>query len=67
MKKIPTMQVSDLIEQLAGLPKDAEISFSGLTFERIKGRGKNYQIEFREGPYLSKDGVLKVAVPSDDY
>lgn len=67
MKKIPTMQVSDLIEQLAGLPKDAEISFTGLTFYRIKNRGDMYQIEFNEGPYLSQDGVLKVAVPSDDY
>lgn len=64
MKSTPTITVEQLRDSIKNLPNDAEISFSGLTFYRVKQRGKNsYQIEFNEGPYLSEDGALKVQNP----
>lgn len=64
MKHIPTITVEELRNEIKSLPNDADISFSGLTFQRVKSRGNNtYQIEFNEGPYLSEDGVLKVQNP----
>ena len=42
--------VGDLKRQLAGLPDDTELRFQGgMTFYRLKGRGKNMvQLEFNE-------------------
>jgi hypothetical protein len=41
--------VKELIERLQGCNPNAKIDFSGMTFYRVKGRGKNLvQIEFNE-------------------
>lgn len=62
--RVPLIPVHTLLESLQALPDDAEISFSGLTFYRVKPRGNNvFQIEFNELVSRSPDGVLTVVDP----
>ena len=61
MPPIPTIPISQLLQELSGLPADCEISFSGLTFYRVKQRGEKLaQIEFAQQVFLDEQGRVVV-------
>lgn len=58
---VPTIPVGQLRQALAGLADDDEISFSGLTYLRVKARGPHLsQVEFSEQVYLDAQGRVVV-------
>lgn len=60
-REIPTISVGQLRQELSSWHDDDEISFSGLTFYRVKGRGEHLaQIEFNEPVYLDESGRVVV-------
>lgn len=57
----PTITVGELREQLSQWKDEDRISFSGLTFYRIKGRGESLaQVEFNQPVYLDERGRVVV-------
>lgn len=59
--EIPTITVGELRKALAIWHDTDRISFSGLTFHRVKGRGGRLaQIEFNELVYLDDSGRVVV-------
>ena len=61
MKKIATIPLDQLRQALSGYPDDYKVSFSGLTFYRLKTRGpKLLQVEFEESVYRNEQGKLIV-------
>lgn len=61
MKKVPTITVGQLKEELALYSDDTELSFSGLEFYRLKMRGdKLVQVEFNQSVYLNDKGDVVV-------
>jgi len=62
--KYPTITVGRLREELAPWHDDDLISFSGLSFYRVKGRGDHLaQLEFNELVYLDEAGRVVVQNP----
>jgi len=60
-RAIPTISVGLLRQQLSVWHDDDEISFSGLTFNRVKGRGEHLaQVEFMEQVFLDESGDVAV-------
>ena len=56
---IPTIKLGDLRKRFEGYPDDYEVSFSGLTFSRVKPRGKKFlQIEFEEVVHRDENGDI---------
>lgn len=63
-RPVPTITVGRLREALAIYDDDCELSFSGLTFCRIKSRGENLaQVEFNELVHLDSEGRVVVQNP----
>lgn len=63
-RPIPTITVGQLREELAPWHDNDLISFSGLSFYRVKGRGEQLaQIEFNELIYLDDAGNGTVQSP----
>lgn len=61
MSDYPTITVGRLREALSIWKDDDLISFSGLTFQRVKGRGDHLaQVEFNELVYLDEQGRVVV-------
>ena len=64
MTKLPELEkitVGDLKQYLRVFDDDCEVSFSGLTFYRLKGRGdKLVQIEFGQQVYRNDEGEVVV-------
>lgn len=57
----PTITVGQLRQELAGLADECEVSFSGLTFYRVKMRGDNLaQVEFAQPVFLDEQGHVVV-------
>jgi hypothetical protein len=53
--------VEQLVSQLRNFPQQAEVSFSGLAFYRLKQRGPDLvQVEFNEVVYRRDDGTMCV-------
>lgn len=51
--------VGALLDQLRGYPRDMELFFGGLRFNRLKHRGDRLlQLEFHEQVYRTSDGEL---------
>ena len=60
-KQLPLLTVGELIQQLSVFDKDAEVSFSGLDFYRLKLRGeKLLQVEFNQSVYRNSEGLVVV-------
>lgn len=60
----PTITVGKLRQALSIWHDDDLISFSGLSFYRIKGRGEHLaQLEFNELVYLDEQGRVAVQNP----
>lgn len=60
-RDVPTITVGQLRQDLAIWHDDDLISFSGLAYNRIKGRGDHLaQIEFMEQVFLDGDGRVVV-------
>lgn len=56
-----TISIGTLLDQLEGLPKDTQISFSGLDFYRVKRHGPDLvQIEFNQSIYRTSEDLLVV-------
>jgi len=65
--KIPTITVGELRRALSLYSDDAELSFGGLEFYRVKSRGEHLaQIEFNQAVYLDSNGK-KVARMQESY
>lgn len=64
-KELPTISVRRLREELSIYPDDYAVSFSGLSFYRVKLRGeKLLQIEFEQIVYLDpKTGNVVIDNP----
>ena len=61
LPEVPKITVGDLKRQLSLFDDDIEISFSGLTFYRLKMRGsKLVQIEFGQQVYRDDNGEVVV-------
>lgn len=60
----PTISVQDLRDELALYPSHYRVSFSGLTFYRVKQRGPEIiQIEFDEAVHRTAEGRVVVENP----
>ena len=60
-KPLPTITVGELRADLALWNDSDLISFSGLTYARVKGRGAQLaQVEFNELVYLDESGNVVV-------
>lgn len=60
-KEIPTITIGELRAALSNWSDEDHISFSGLTFNRIKGRGEHLaQVEFNEPVFLDESGNVVV-------
>lgn len=63
-REIPTIPVGQLRAELKNWADDDLISFSGLTFYRVKGRGEHLaQVEFNELVFLDDEGRVVVQNP----
>lgn len=61
MPEPPTIELGQLLDQLAGLPRSTRVSFGGLRFYRVKHRGDDLvQIEFNEQVFLDEQGRVVV-------
>lgn len=61
MPDYPTITIGQLREALDGFPDDTRISFSGLSFMRIRPAGEGcVQVEFNEPVYLDAAGHVVV-------
>lgn len=61
MPDYPTITIGQLRKELAPWHDDDLITFSGLTFYQIKGRGDHLaQVEFNEPVYLDESGCVVV-------
>lgn len=61
MSNYPTITLARLRQELNGLPDETNISFSGLSFYRIRPAGEGcVQVEFNEPVYLDPDGRVVV-------
>ncbi len=57
----PTVELGDLLDALQGYPRTTRVSFSGLTFYRVKQRGDDLvQIEFNQQVFLDGRGNVVV-------
>lgn len=65
--RIPTIDLKTLRDAFKGLPDDARIGFSGLTFYRPKLRGQTMlNIEFNEHVYRDRNGTVVIEAPEPD-
>lgn len=63
-RALPTITVGQLREELQGYPDDYRLSFSGLTYYRLKQRADDLvQVEFNEGVHLDSDGEVRITFP----
>lgn len=61
MNEYPTSELGQLLDEFVGLPRTTRVSFSGLSFYRVKQRGDDLvQIEFNQQVFLDEQGRVVV-------